>query len=170
MTERSAFASRQQQPVSTAFSGDVRRLPSAEVLSRLSQSRVAIERVWPEIDGGRFAVKRAVGDVLTVEADIYCDGHDKIAAALLLRREGEAHWQEAPMRPVDNDRWRGDVLLRDNGRCYYTIVAWRDLFSSWMEEISKKHGAGLALGLELEEGRRMIERALQREQRRNDPG
>ena len=170
MTETAAFASRQEQPVSTAFVGDLRRLSSAQVLSSLSQNRVAIERVWPEIDGGRFAVKRAVGDVLTVEADIYCDGHDKIAAALLLRRECESRWQEAPMRLMDNDRWRGDVPLRDNGRCYYTIIAWRDLFSSWREEISKKHGAGLAVDLEVEEGRIMIERALHGAQQRSEPG
>src|SRR5262245_25934314 len=86
MTEKTAFASRQELPVSAVFDGDGCRASSAEALSRLSQSRVVIEQVRPQIDGGRFAVKRAVGDVLTVEADIYCDGHDQIAAALLLRR------------------------------------------------------------------------------------
>jgi starch synthase (maltosyl-transferring) len=169
MTQTTAFASRPEQPVSVAFAGDEPRLPSAEVLSRLSQSRVVIERVWPEIDGGRFPVKRVVGDVLTVEADIYCDGHDRVAAALLLRREGEPHWQEAPMRLMDNDRWRGDVPLRNSGRSYCTIIAWRDLFSSWRQEISKKHSAGLAVELELEEGRLMIEKAIQGGPRRSDP-
>jgi starch synthase (maltosyl-transferring) len=157
------FASKHGQPVSSAFDGGVRRLSSAEAVSQVSQSRVAIERVWPEIDGGRFAVKRAVGDVLAVEADIYCDGHDKIAAALLLRRDCEAHWQEVPMRLLDNDRWRGEAALCANGRYYYTIIAWRDLFPSWLDEIGKKHGAGLGIGLELEEGRLLVERALQSE-------
>ncbi len=50
--------------------------------------RIAIEGVQPEIDGGRFAVKRAVGDVMTVEADVFCDGHDKIDAALHLPSRG----------------------------------------------------------------------------------
>jgi starch synthase (maltosyl-transferring) len=168
MTEMTTFASRQDQFVAS-FDGDVRPSP-AQVLSNLSQSRVAIERVWPQIQGGRFAVKRAVGDVLTVDADIYSDGHDRIAAALLLRREGEAHWQEVLMRGLDNDRWRGEVPLGDNGRYYFTIIAWRDLFSSWRDEISKKHGAGLAVDLELEEGRMIIEKALQGEPRGGDPG
>jgi starch synthase (maltosyl-transferring) len=168
MTEMTTFASRQDQFVAS-FDGDVRP-SSAQVLSNLSQSRVAIERVWPQIQGGRFAVKRAVGDVLTVDADIYSDGHDRIAAALLLRREGEANWQEVLMRGLDNDRWRGEVPLGDNGRYYFTIIAWRDLFSSWQDEISKKHSAGLAVDLELEEGRMIIEKALQGEPRGGDPG
>src|SRR4029453_12137807 len=168
MTEITTFAARQEQPVAP-FEGDVRP-SSAQVLSSLSQSRVAIERVWPQIQGGRFAVKRVVGDVLTVEADIYSDGHDRIAAALLLRREGEAYWQEVPMRGLDNDRWHGEVPLGDNGRYYFTIIAWRDLFSSWRDEISKKHGAGLAVDLELEEGRMIIEKALQGEPRGGDLG
>ena len=156
-----AIASTHEQSASMAFDGDARQEATTSFLARIKDTRVAIERVWPEIDGGRFAVKRAIGDVLTVEADIYCDGHDRIAAALLLRREGETDWQEAPMRLMENDRWRGDVPLRDNGRYHYTVIAWRDLFSSWREEISKKHGAGLAVELELEEGRLIIERVLQ---------
>ena len=60
--------------------------PSLSILESAAETRVAIEGVWPEIDGGRFPVKRAVGDVLTVEADIFCDGHDKIDAALIYRR------------------------------------------------------------------------------------
>jgi starch synthase (maltosyl-transferring) len=159
------FASKQELPHSLAFDGDVRPQPSADFLSRIKDSRVAIERVWPEIDGGRFAIKRAVDDVLTVEADIYCDGHDKIAAALLLRREGETDWHESPMRALGNDRWRGEMQLRENGRYHYTIVAWRDLFSSWLSEVDKKHSAGLAIDLELEEGRLMVEKAVREEAR-----
>ena len=152
-----------------AFDGDARQEATTSFLARIKDTRVAIERVWPEFDGGRFAVKRAMGDTLVVEADIFSDGHDKIGAALLLRREGEAHWHETPMRVLDNDRWRGESLLRDNGRYHYTIIAWRDLYSSWRDEVSKKHDAGLAIDLELEEGRLILEAALQDEQRRRDP-
>jgi starch synthase (maltosyl-transferring) len=157
------IASKYEQSASLAFDGDARREAAASLLARIKDSRVAIERVWPEIDGGRFAVKRVVGDSLIVEADIFCDGHDRIAAALLFRREGEADWEEAPMRVLDNDRWRGEVSLRDNGRYHYTIIAWRDPFSSWREEIGKKHNVGLAIDLELEEGRQLVEQALQGE-------
>ena len=57
-----------------------------------------IERVEPELDGGRHAIKRVVGDVVAVEADIFCDGHDKIAAAIKYRAQDEPDWREAPMR------------------------------------------------------------------------
>jgi starch synthase (maltosyl-transferring) len=66
--------------------------------------RVVIEDVSPEIDGGRFAVKRTVGETITVTADIFTDGHDLVAAALRWRRAGEDAWEETPMRPLGNDR------------------------------------------------------------------
>ena len=68
---------------------------------------VIIERIQPELDGGRHPVKRVVGDQLAVTADIYADGHDLLDAALLLRADDEEAWQQTPMRPVDNDRWCG---------------------------------------------------------------
>jgi starch synthase (maltosyl-transferring) len=122
--------------------------------------RIAIERVNPEIDGGRFAVKRSVGDVFTVEADIFGDGHNKIDAALLFRLELERDWQETPMRPLENDRWRGSFPLAENGRYLYSLVAWRDLFASWRDEVTKKRGAGRSVALEIVEGQELVERVL----------
>jgi starch synthase (maltosyl-transferring) len=132
---------------------------AVRTLEDLALSRVAIEGVWPQIDGGRFPVKRAVGDQLSVEADIFCDGHDKIDAALLYRRDGESAWRETPMRPVDNDRWRGVFDLSDNARYHYTIVAWRDLFASWRDEVAKKRAASVPIALELTEGCLLVEQA-----------
>jgi len=131
-----------------------------DALLKAARRRVAIETVWPEIDGGRFPAKRAVGDVMSVEADIFCDGHDKIDAALMYRREGEAAWHETPMRFLENDRWRGEFLLERNARYLYTIIAWRDLFASWCDEVAKKHNAGQAIALELIEGRHIVEKTI----------
>src|SRR5690606_9787319 len=128
-------------------------------LHALAASRVAIEKVSPELDGGRFPVKRIVGDVLTVEADIFSDGHDKIAAALFYREAGAAEWHETPMTHFDNDRWRGHLPLTRNGRYEYQIGAWRDLFATWRDEVTKKHAAGQSLTLELIEGRHLLEAA-----------
>jgi len=127
-------------------------------LMELAANRVVIERVTPELDGGRHAIKRVVGDVVEVEADIFCDGHDKIAAAILYRPQDEAEWRETPMRLVDNDRWAGTIPLVRNARYLYTIEAWRDLFETWRAEFMKKHDAGLQIGLELLEGRLVVEK------------
>jgi starch synthase (maltosyl-transferring) len=132
-------------------------LPGAEL-----SPRIAIEAVWPEIDGGRFAVKRAVGDLLTVEADIFGDGHDKIGAALLVRRQSDSDWREVPMRPLDNDRWQGAFQLSENGRYLYSIIAWRDLFASWRDEVAKKHAAGQPISLEFIEGQALVNQVLEK--------
>jgi len=100
-----------------------------ERLQHAVSDRIAIEAVTPEIDGGRFAVKRVVGDVLTIEADVFCDGHDKIDAVLRTRFEAEQDWRELPMQFLGNDRWTVDLPLPWNGRYLYTIVAWRDLYA-----------------------------------------
>lgn len=122
-------------------------------------NRVAIEAVKPEIDGGRFMAKRVIGEQFRVSADIFSDGHDKVAAAVLSRFKGESEWSASPMRLVDNDRWFGAFPLLENGTYQYTIQAWRDPFASWRDEVSKKRAAGQAIGLEIKEGREIVERA-----------
>ena len=122
--------------------------------------RIVIEGVSPELDGGRFAVKRTVGDIFTVEADIFGEGHDKLAAALLFRRQQDAAWHEAPMQLFDNDRWRGAFPVLETGRYLYSIVAWRDLFASWCDEVAKKREAGQSISLEMVEGKALVEYAL----------
>ncbi|MCA9880157.1 MAG: DUF3416 domain-containing protein, partial [Thermomicrobiales bacterium] len=125
-------------------------------------SSIIIERVQPEIDGGRYPIKRVVGDVLQVTADIFKDSHDKIAAVLQYRRRSDAEWQEAEMRLVENDRWAGEFLLPDNTRYLYTIAAFPDVWATWSDEVAKKHAAGQDIALELTEGRLILEEALSR--------
>jgi len=119
-------------------------------------SSIVIERVWPELDGGRYPIKREVGDVLEVSADIFKEGHDLIAAVVRYRRWHDAAWSEAEMRHVDNDRWSASVLLAGNTRYCYTIQAFPDVFGTWREELEKKVGAGLDVASELLEGRVIV--------------
>jgi starch synthase (maltosyl-transferring) len=142
----------------------------APELARLAADRVVIESVSPEIDGGRFPAKATEGDCFTVEADIFGDGHDKIDAALLIRRSGgdEQGWVEAPMALLENDRWRGFKLVEANARYLYTVIAWRDLFATWRDEVSKKHAAGVPIALELREGRDLLEKALRESDRASE--
>ena len=120
---------------------------------------IVIERVEPELDGGRHPVKRVVGDELTVTADIFADGHDLLAAALLVRADDDpaGTWSETPMRLVDNDRWSGRATVTRNLRHRYTIEAWRDAWGSWHEAVEKKVAAGVAVPTELAEGRVLLQ-------------
>jgi starch synthase (maltosyl-transferring) len=105
-----------------------------------SRYRVVIEHVSPEIDGGRFAIKRIAGDWVTVTADIFADGHDALSAVLQYRSAAEPAGvcQEASMRELGNDRWSGRFQVTNVGRHYYTVQAWIDRFASWRRSLAKK--------------------------------
>ncbi|MEJ2521759.1 MAG: DUF3416 domain-containing protein [Gammaproteobacteria bacterium] len=130
-------------------------------LQSLADARVAIEKVTPEIDGGRFPVKRILGEGVDVSADIFCDGHDVLRAAVRFRRKGKKAWSEAPLSRGDNDRWSGRFHVDQLGRFEYTVVAWRDRFRTWRDETGKKNDAGLDIGLELREGTELVAEAVQ---------
>jgi starch synthase (maltosyl-transferring) len=132
---------------------------------------IVIERVLPELDGGRHPVKRVVGDTLLVTADIFADGHDVLDAALLVRADDDPSdaWSEAAMRPVDNDRWSGSMVLRANARHRYTVEAWRDTWSTWREGIQKKVVAGVEVPTELAEGRVLLVAGRERAALADDP-
>jgi len=123
------------------------------------RARVAIEAVSPQLDCGRFPVQRIVGDELVVEADIYSDGHDEVVAVLLYRKLGAERWQEAEMRLFDNDRWRGNFLLRETGVYQYSVLAWVDRFRSWQKDFRKRAEAGQELSVDLTIGTQIIEQA-----------
>ncbi len=135
-------------------------------LDELAAHRVAIERVYPELDGGRFAVKRIVGDMLEIWADIFADGHDELQARIKYRTVSEPDWSEAPLELFENDRWIGRFALTLNTEYLYTIEAWRDLFGSWRADLIKRRTAGQDLRLELQEGCHLIEKAMARAQGR----
>ena len=103
-----------------------------------------IENLDPLIEGGRYPIKRVIGEDVVVEADIFKDGHDIVAAALRWRVLGRPKWHETPMRFVDNDRWRGVFSVYENATYEYTVEAWTDLFAGWQHEYGKKFEAGLA--------------------------
>jgi starch synthase (maltosyl-transferring) len=125
-----------------------------------SEARIQIEEVYPELDGGRYPVKRIVGEVFEVWADLFRDGHDKLRAALKYRHEDE-EWREVPFVFYDNDRWVGRFRLDAVGHWRYTIEAWTDRFESWLDEVEKKRAAEQSIELELVEGRAIVEAALQ---------
>ena len=130
---------------------------------------VVIENLQPLIDGGRYPVKRIIGEDLAVEADIFKDGHDVVAAILKWRVVGKRAWRETPMNFVDNDRWRGICTLYDQAVHEYTVEAWTDTFRSWQAEFTKKFEAGINdLRSEALEGAALVEAAAKRARDRAD--
>jgi Glycosidases len=128
-----------------------------------------IENLQPLVDGGRYPVKRAVGEDLVVEADIFKDGHDVVGAALKWRIVGETRWHETAMKFVDNDRWRGVCTLYENATYEYTVEAWVDTFTGWQQEFSTKFKAGVTpLTSEALEGAALIDQAAERAKDSND--
>lgn len=116
--------------------------------------RVVVEGLSPAVDGGRFAIKRCRGDRVVVEADAYCDGHDRIVCVLRWRRDGASAWQETPMAALPNNRWRGEFVATELGGYRYTVSAWIDHFLSWRAELAHRVDAAdilvsLQLGAEL---------------------
>jgi len=115
--------------------------------------RIAIEAVSPSVDAGRFPAKRVVGEQVSLEADIFMDGHDKIAAVALWREHGSEPWQELPMRPLGNDRWSATLPLLRLGAYEYTVEAWRDTYGTLVDHIVKKVAAQQDVALELAEAK-----------------
>jgi starch synthase (maltosyl-transferring) len=124
--------------------------------------RVVIEGVAPEIDCGRFAAKRTVGDKVRVEADIFTDGHDAIRAMLCYRRECDSEWIEHPMEPLVNDRWSGEFPVTELGRYRYTLRGWVDHWETWLRDLRKRVQADADTPLDYQIGAELIERAAER--------
>ena len=124
--------------------------------------RVVIEHVEPEVEGGRFPIKRTVGEEVRVRADIYADGHDLLGAMLLYRAVGDGTWAEVPMRVVNNDRWEASFRVKTLGRYAYTIVAWVDAFRTWSADLRKRADAGQEIAVDVLIGAEIVRAAAGR--------
>ena len=111
----------------------------------MSRVRVIIENITPQVDCGRFAAKRVLGDTVVVEADVFTDGHDKVRCMLLHRAESETEWQETPMTALGNDRWRASFVPKDIGPYRYTVKAWLEPLLAWQREASTGPDPALTL-------------------------
>jgi starch synthase (maltosyl-transferring) len=130
----------------------------SQPISSRRPNHIMIENVNPSVDGGRYPAKRIAGDRCVVEADIFRDGHQVVRAAVKWRRKRDEAFDEAPMLPLDNDRWRGEFLLADNARYVFTIEAWTDLFATWLADFTKKVNAARPVASDILEGIALVEK------------
>jgi starch synthase (maltosyl-transferring) len=132
------------------------------MIDATARQRVVIDRVRPEIDGGRFAIKRTVGERVTVEADVFTDGHEALACLLLYRDERAAVWTETPMEALGNDRYRAELTVTAIGRWRYTVTAWVDRFKTWRRDLRKRVEARQDVAIDLLGGAALIHQAAER--------
>jgi starch synthase (maltosyl-transferring) len=124
--------------------------------------RVVIRGVEPEVECGRFAIKRTVGEIVAVEADIFTDGHDSIACVVRYRKADDSSWQETPMEFLGNDHWTARFIVEEMGPYVYTIVAWVDPFLTWYNDFLKRVAAGQDVAVDLRIGMVMLKAAAGR--------
>lgn len=125
--------------------------------STQGQQRVVIERVTPEIDGGKWPVKAVPNEVVYAEANIFMDGHDKLAARLLYKHEKDKKWSEVTMRFLNNDRYGAFFTVEKQGYYQYTFEGWADHSASWQHEIGLKIKDGQHVNVELLVGANLLD-------------
>lgn len=125
--------------------------------------RFRFEDIFPCVDGGRYAVKRVAGERVDVWADIFREGHDVLAAAILWRRQDEADWQRSPLTLDTNDRWHGQFTPPEPGAYIFELEAWTDQFATWRKEFLLKQNAGQNVDLEAREGLELLIQLMPKE-------
>jgi starch synthase (maltosyl-transferring) len=116
------------------------------------QRRVIVEGVTPQVDEGRYPAKATLGEDLVVEADVFADGHDVLAAVLLWRPRGSETWRETTMTPLGNDRWRAAFACANLVDYEFTVEGWVDLRETWRQAMEKNVAAGHDVSSETLEG------------------
>ncbi|HSM44865.1 MAG TPA: maltotransferase domain-containing protein, partial [Acidimicrobiia bacterium] len=127
-----------------------------------TDKRVVIESVSPQVDGGRFPAKSTLGDAVVVEADVFADGHDVIRSLLRVQRPSGRGWEETPMQPLANDRWRASFVADELGLWTFEVAGWVDHLDTWLDGVQKKAEAGVDISVELELGANLDEEAAGR--------
>jgi starch synthase (maltosyl-transferring) len=138
------------------------RPKTSELDAVRGRARVVIETVTPQVDCGRYAIKRIPGESVTVRADVFCDGHDAVACDVLYRERNEAEWDRVPMVALGNDRWEARFDVQEIGECLYTVAAWVDPFATWCHDLEKRRKAGQDLTVAYQVGARLILSAAER--------
>lgn len=124
--------------------------------------RAVIERVTPQVDGGRFAVRRLLGEPLRVEAEVFADGDDLLSGRLLWRAAADFAWTETPLVPLGGDRWQAVMTPGEAGRWLYSVSAWVDPFQTWRRDLERQVAAGKDLHPFFQRGARLLEGAGER--------
>ena len=131
-------------------------------MTKRCPGRVIIENIKPAVDGDRFPLPRILGDSITYSVDLFADGHDFLAADLLLTAPDGTQFR-SPFESLGPgiDRFSAKTqVLHQLGQWHVQIEAWIDEFATWVHEIEKKHEAGVNIDLEMQEGLILLRNAI----------
>ena len=103
-----------------------------------NQTRIIIENVMPQLDGGAFPIKRIVGQTVSVTAAVFADGHDVVEACVKYKHENEKKWKEVRMTPSVNDEWFAEFKVEKQGNYNYFVEAWVDYALNWQHGTDRK--------------------------------
>src|SRR4051812_42451430 len=139
--------------------------PSTTVFPSEGRSRVVVENVRPQVDCGRFPIKRVVGDTTEVQADVFTDGHDAVRASIQYKFEGDDEWQQTEMQPIVNDRWKAAFVVDQTGTYKYRVVGWIDQFTTWKRGFLKRDASDPDIASDLLVGASLVHSAVETAQR-----
>lgn len=103
-----------------------------------NQKRVVIDHVAPKLNDGEYPIKRVVNEIVHVDAHVFADGHDVIAASILVKHEHEKKWKELRMNFRYNDEWYGSFTVEKQGIYEYKVEGWVDNALNWQHGIIRK--------------------------------
>lgn len=121
------------------------------------RNRAVVEQLSPQIDCGRFPIKRVIGEAVVVEGDVFADGHDELSCQLLYRHCDDSEWHPLSMVRLGDDRWRGEFRVAELGRYEYTVEVWIDRFGTWRRDLGKRISAGQDIAVECLIGAGLLE-------------
>ena len=125
-----------------------------------NQTRIIIENVLPQLDGGIFAIKRIVGQKVRVTASVFSDGHDVIQCAVKFKHQSDKKWQEFRMIPADNDEWYCEFKVEKQGTYTYFVEGWVDYALNWQHGTERKIFDSQQVKSELLEGAEYVKEIL----------
>ena len=117
-----------------------------------NQTRIIIENIKPQLDGGVFQIKRIVGQTVTVTADVFSDGHDVVECCVKYKHEKDKKWSEVRLIPTSNDEWTTSFKVEKQGVYTYFVEGWVDYALNWQHGTERKINDNQHVKSELLEG------------------
>ncbi|MFG1877616.1 alpha-1,4-glucan--maltose-1-phosphate maltosyltransferase [Sphaerisporangium sp. NPDC049003] len=123
--------------------------------------RIPIQEIYPVVECGRWPAKAAAGETFEISATVFREGHDAVAAGVVLVDPDGKRQRLTAMREVEpgTDRWAAEVTLPTEGNWHFRVEAWSDPVATWLHDAGIKIPRGIDTDLMCEEGARIFARA-----------